>query len=298
MLIDKFIDYLNFEKGFSKHTLSAYKKDVLSFKNFLLSTYQNDDLITVSYAQIRQWIISLVNYNISNRSINRKISALKSFYKFLEKTEDIAKNPLQTHRLLKTKSKKITPFSQKELDKLTQFFTEEDSFEAVRDYLMIELLYATGIRRAELIGIKCSDVNIDNKTIKVLGKRNKERYIPLLDSIIGLLNRYMKLRATLGAQCNELFITQKGKPVYDSLVYKTVTKYFKLISSKDKKSPHVLRHAFATHLLDEGADLNVVKELLGHSSLASTQVYTQISLSHLKEVYKNSHPRNKGKKKK
>lgn len=298
MLIDKFIDYLNFEKGYSKHTLSAYKKDVLSFKGFLNSTYQNDDLIAVSYAQIRQWIINLVEKNISNRSINRKISALKSFYKFLEKTGDITKNPLQTHRLLKTKSKKITPFSQKELNKLTQFFTEEDSFELVRDHLMIELLYATGIRRAELIGIKCADVNIENKTIKVLGKRKKERYIPLLDSIIGLLNRYMKLRTVLGSQCNELFITQKGNPVYDSLVYKTVTKYFKLLSSKDKKSPHVLRHAFATHLLDEGADLNVVKELLGHSSLASTQVYTQISLSHLKEVYKKSHPRNKDKKKK
>lgn len=298
MLIDKFIDYLNFEKGYSKHTLSAYKKDVLSFRNFLNSTYQNDDLIAVSYAQLRQWIISLVEGNISNRSINRKISALKSFYKFLEKTGDITKNPLQTHRLLKTESKKITPFSQKELDKLTQFFTKEDSFEEVRDYLMIELLYATGIRRAELIGIKCADVNIENKTIKVLGKRKKERYIPLLDSIIDLLNRYMNLRMELGSQCNELFLTQKGKPVYDSLVYKTVTKYFKLLSSKDKKSPHVLRHAFATHLLDEGADLNVVKELLGHSSLASTQVYTQISLSHLKEVYEKSHPRNRDKKKK
>jgi len=293
MLISKYIDYLNYEKGYSKHTLSAYKNDVNSFKEFLISNKDEDDLIKVSYGQIRQWIVSLVNAGITNRSVNRKISALKSFYKFLEKTGDIDKNPLQSHRLLKTKSKTITPFSKKELNKLSRFFSQNDSFEEVRDYFMIELLYATGIRRAELIGIKCSDINIENKTVKVLGKRNKERYIPLLDSLIPLLNNYKKLRNELGTKSAELFVTLKGKPVYDSLVYKTVKKYFTIISSKDKKSPHVLRHAFATHLLDEGADLNVVKELLGHSSLASTQVYTKVSLSHLKEVYKKSHPRNK-----
>lgn len=293
MLINKFIDYLNYEKSYSKNTLLAYEKDVISFKDFLQNTNDENDLLQVSYNQIRQWIVFLVNSGISNRSINRKISALKSFYKFLEKVGDIKKNPLQGHRLLKTKYKTITPFSKKELEKLADFFSEADSFEELRDYCLIELLYTTGIRRAELIGLKCSDVNIDYKTIKVLGKRNKERYIPLLESTIQLLHRYMKFRTPVETQYDALFLTHKGKPLYDSLVYKIVTKYFKLFSSKDKKSPHILRHAFATHLLDEGADLNVVKELLGHSSLASTQVYTKVSLSHLKEVYKKSHPRNK-----
>jgi len=296
MLINKFIDYLNYEKSYSKNTLLAYEKDIISFRDFLCDTYDENDLLEVSYNQIRQWIVTLVNKGISNSSVNRKISALKSFYKFLEKIGDINKNPLQGHRLLKTKNKTITPFSKKELAKLADFFSEVDSFEEVRDYCLIELLYTTGIRRAELIGLKCTDVNVDNKTIKVLGKRNKERYIPLLESTIELLNRYMRFRKTVEIQCDELFVTRKGKPLYDSLVYKIVTKYFKLFSSKDKKSPHVLRHAFATHLLDEGADLNIVKELLGHSSLASTQVYTKVSLSHLKEVYKNSHPRSKNRK--
>ncbi len=293
MPIVKFIDYLKYEKGYSKHTLLAYKKDIDTFQNFLLSTYNTDCFSDVSYGQIRLWIVSLVNKGMSNQSVNRKISALKSFYKFLEKIGDIDKNPLSGHRLLKVQRKAITPFSKKELNEIIHFFNKTDNFNELRDYLIIELLYTTGMRRAELIALKCSDVNIDNKTIKVLGKRNKERYIPLLNYTIGLIHKYMKLRSELYSDNQHLLLTLKGKPVYDSLVYKTVKNYFKLISTKDKKSPHILRHAFATHLLDEGADLNAVKELLGHSSLASTQIYTQSSLSHIKEVYKKAHPRNK-----
>ncbi|HIP48646.1 MAG TPA: integrase [Lutibacter sp.] len=293
MPISKFIEYLQFERGYSKHTLLAYKKDLLLFRAFLQETYSADTLSEVIYVQIRTWIVNLVNDGLSNRSINRKISALKSFYKFLEKVGDIDSNPLQGHHSLKTQKKTITPFSKKELERLDELFFEAKGLEQVRDHLIIELLYTTGMRRAELVGLKLSDISFENKIIKVLGKRNKERYIPLLEITIDFLHKYMALRNDFNSEYQELFLTNKGKPLYDSLVYKIVTKYFKQITTKEKKSPHVLRHAFATHLLDEGADLNVVKELLGHASLASTQIYTQSSLAHLKEVYKNFHPRNK-----
>ncbi len=295
MLIDKFIDYLKLEKGYSKNTLVAYYNDIVTFRDFLYSKYDTNSLTEVSYGEIREWIVSLVSNNINNRSVNRKISALKSFYKFLEKTESITKSPLIGHHSLKTQKKVITPFSKKELELVTHFFKESNSFEQVRDQLIIELLYTTGMRRAELINLKVSNINFQSKTIKVLGKRNKERYIPLLDFTLNLIRKYNIIRNELNSNEPQLLLTLKGKPVYNSLVYKTVKKYFDRISSKDKKSPHVLRHAFATHLLDEGADLNVVKELLGHSSLASTQIYTNSNLSHLKDVYKNTHPRNKKK---
>ena len=293
MLISKFIDYLQFEKGYSIHTLTAYKKDLSDFKAFLLKTYATDVLTEVIYEQIRLWIVSLVNAAISNSSINRKISALKSFYKFLEKTEDITKNPLQGHHSLKIQKKAITPFSKKELENLKILLRRGTSFEEIRDYLIVELLYTTGIRRAELVSIELSDIHIERKVMKVIGKRKKERYLPLLDFTIELIKKYVDLRKEFEVQHNRLFITSKGKPIYDSLVYKVVNTYFNLVSTKDKKSPHVLRHAFATHMLDEGADLHAVKELLGHASLASTQIYTQSSLSHLKEVYKKAHPRNR-----
>lgn len=293
MYITKFIDYLKYERGYSEHTLLAYKQDLVLFKFFLKETYSSDELSEVIYVQIRTWIVNLVNEGLTNKTINRKISALKSFYKFLEKVGDIDSNPLQGHHSLKTKRKTITPFSKKELEKLDQLFLDAASFEQIRNHLIIELLYATGMRRAELVGLKLQDISLDNKTIKVLGKRNKERYIPLLEITITLINTYICRREEIKSEYQELFLTTKGKPIYDSLVYKIVTNYFKQITTKEKRSPHVLRHAFATHLLDEGADLNAVKELLGHASLASTQIYTQSSLAHLKEVYKKAHPRNK-----
>ncbi len=259
MLITKFIDYLQYEKGYSKHTLKAYQKDLDAFKAFLLNTYATDNLTEVIYEQIREWIVNLVNKGLSNKSVNRKISALKSFYKFIEKTGDITRNPLQGHRILKTPKKAITPFSKKELENLSLLFKEITSFEEIRDYLIIEMLYTTGMRRSELVGLDLTDINVGNKTIKVIGKRNKERYIPLLDFTIELIDKYLLYRDELKTNHKQLFVTAKGKPIYDSLVYKIVNKYFKLISTKDKKSPHILRHAFATHLLNEGADVNVVK---------------------------------------
>jgi len=295
MPINKFIDYLRYEKIYSKHTLEAYRKDILSFFDLIQIDYTLNSITDVTYNEVRYWIVQLVEQGLQNQTINRKTTALKSFYKFLEKTGDISKNPLESHRSLKTNKKVITPFSKKELDRVKEHYIRSGTFEEVRDQLIIELLYTTGMRRAELMKLKLTDVDFDTKTIKVLGKRNKERYIPLIGSSIKLILRYNKLRVDLKSDDEELFLTKKGKPIYDSLVYKIVTNFFNKVSTKDKRSPHVLRHTFATHLLDEGADLNVVKELLGHSSLASTQIYTHSSLSKLKETYNKAHPRNKKK---
>lgn len=293
MLIQKFIDYLKVEKGYSKHTLTAYENDLQAFVNFLEKNEIDVLIQEVSYTFIRQWIVELMEAGFENKTINRKISTLKSFYKFLQKTDVIQKNPLDEHHSLKVAKKVLVPFSQVEMESIKEFYEETTYYDKIRDVLIIELLYTTGMRRSELIGLKLSDVNIEGKQIKVLGKRNKERYIPLLDNTIVLVKQYLEHRKKLNSQEENLILTQKGSPLYDSLVYRIVKQHMTLVSSKEKRSPHVLRHAFATHLLDEGSDLNTVKELLGHSSLASTQVYTHTSLDRLKEIYKKAHPRNK-----
>lgn len=292
MIIQKFIDYLKVEKGYSKHTLTAYASDLKSFEDFLLKQAYSNELMAVVYGQIRSWIVALMESGIENRSVNRKISSLKTFYNFLLKTGVVEKNPLDQHRSLKTPKKVLVPFSQKEMQHLSEIYGTEKSFENLRNVLILELLYTTGMRRSELIGLQLSDVNLDSRQIKVLGKRNKERFIPLLDTTIIKIKEYLDFRKQLETKQTQLLLTDKGEPIYDSMVYKIVKQFMTLVSSKEKRSPHVLRHAFATHLLDEGSDLNTVKELLGHASLASTQVYTHTSLERLKEVYKKAHPRN------
>lgn len=291
MPINSFLNYLSLEKKYSNHTVTAYKKDVLSFQEFCLQTYDDENIVAINYSQIRSWIVSLVNSNISNRSINRKLSALKSFYKFLQKTRLIDVNPMARHQALKTSKKIQVPFSEKEVLKALNDTTNDEGFEAVRDKLIVELFYATGIRRAELINIKIADVDFSNQNVKVLGKRNKERYIPLIKPVLKSIKKYCELRKEINEQNSYLFLTKKGEKLYDTLVYRIINNYFSCVSSKEKKSPHILRHSFATHLLNEGADLNAVKELLGHSSLASTQVYTHNSLGKLKEIYNQAHPR-------
>lgn len=292
MIIQKFIDYLKVEKGYSKHTLTAYASDLKSFKDFLLKQGDTSELHEVVYSQIRSWIVALMESGLENRSVNRKISSLKTFYNFLLKTGVLEKNPLDQHRSLKTPKKVLVPFSQKEMQHLSEIYGTEKSFENLRNELIMELLYTTGMRRSELIGLQLSDVNLESRQIKVLGKRNKERFIPLLDATSIKIKEYLVFRKQLETIQTQLLLTDKGEPIYDSMVYKIVKQFMTLVSSKEKRSPHVLRHAFATHLLDEGSDLNTVKELLGHSSLASTQVYTHTSLERLKEVYKKAHPRN------
>lgn len=294
MSLHSFSDYLLLEKKYSKHTVLAYIRDIENFKDFLNRHHDSQNLIQVGYSEIRQWIVVLVDSGISNRTINRKVSSLNSYYKFLLKTEDIQVNPLKQHKALKVGKTVQLPFSEQELKTVLENSIEVNDFESARDHLIIELFYATGIRRIELVNLKLLDIDNGNKQIKVLGKRNKERYIPLLESLYNSLKRYVEFRNTLDliVDKEDLFLTKKGFKIYEKLVYRIINKYFSEASSKAKCSPHVLRHSFATHLLNQGADLNAVKELLGHTSLAATQVYTHNSIAELKKVYAKSHPRN------
>jgi len=288
-------DYLQKEKNYSLLTLRAYLDDIKSFQNYLLENHDQLPLEEINYSQVRSWIVALVESGIANKSINRKISSLKSYYKFLLKIKQIEFNPLSKHKSLKVPKKVQIPFSEKELASVLEIELVENDFGSIRNKLIIELFYATGIRRAELINLKTNNIDKHNKTLKVLGKRNKERIIPLLDCTIVLLNIYNEERNKLIQIQNPelLILSKKGKKLSETFVYRMINSYFSTVSEKVKKSPHVLRHTFATHLLNNGADLNSVKELLGHASLSSTQIYTHSSLSELQKVYKDAHPRNK-----
>ena len=292
MSIQSFVDYLSLEKKYADHTITAYQKDLEVFQNYLLDEFSDDNLTDISYSQIRTWIIQLVDEGNSNRTINRKISSLNSYYKFLIKIGDLKHSPLAKHKALKVQKKVHIPFSEEEINAVLNSAATHD-FEALRNKLIVELLYSTGIRRSELINLKINDVDLVQQQIKVLGKRNKERYIPLISTVQENLKLYLEMRNTLKhiVATDFLFLTQKGAKTYGTLVYRVINTYFSEASSKVKKSPHILRHSFATHLLSHGADLNAVKELLGHSSLAATQVYTHNNISELKKVYENSHPR-------
>ncbi len=294
MHLPQFIDYLQYEKKYSLHTINAYQKDISDFAVFAEENFEETNLVEISYSIIRSWIVKLVDEEVSNRSINRKISSLKTFYKFLLKTKQVEVSPLAKHKSLKVSKKVQVPFSAKEVETVITNFSAE-GFSDVRDQLIIELLYSTGMRRAELINLKLESIQIESSQIKVLGKRNKERMIPLLPSVKKTFIAYLKEREQLeiNSESDYLLLTNKGKKLYDTLVYRIVNGYFSRVSTKTKNSPHIIRHSFATHLLNEGADLNSVKELLGHSSLASTQVYTHNSIKELSKVYLKSHPRNK-----
>ena len=294
MHLPQFIDYLQYEKKYSLHTINAYQEDISDFAVFAEENFEETNLAEISYSIIRSWIVKLVDEEVSNRSINRKISSLKTFYKYLLKTKQVEVSPLAKHKSLKVSKKVQVPFSAKEVETVITNFSAE-GFSDVRDQLIIELLYSTGMRRAELINLKLEDIQIESSQIKVLGKRNKERMIPLLPSVKKTFITYLKEREQLeiNSESDYLLLTNKGKKLYDTLVYRIVNGYFSRVSTKTKNSPHIIRHSFATHLLNEGADLNSVKELLGHSSLASTQVYTHNSIKELSKVYLKSHPRNK-----
>ncbi|PKQ44815.1 tyrosine-type recombinase/integrase [Confluentibacter flavum] len=295
MPLKKFTDYLLLEKKYSALTVKAYQTDLESFVAFVKSEFDEDTIQHVNYSQIRSWIVSLVEKKVSNRSINRKVSALNTYFKFLQKVGDIKLNPLTKHKALKTSKKIQIPFSETEINTAIDDLHYEDNFEGIRDKLIIELFYSTGIRRIELVELKLASIDFQNNTLKVLGKRNKERLVPLLNSVVQSLHHYLKTRSELKTvvDTENLFLTKNGVKVYETLVYRIINDYFSKASSKVKKSPHILRHSFATHLLNQGADLNAVKELLGHSSLAATQVYTHNSIAELKKVHINAHPRSK-----
>ena len=291
---EAFRDYLQLEKKYSPHTVNAYLNDINFFESFNKNQFDQKNIDCANYNQIRSWIVSLVDDNISNVSVNRKMQSLKAYYKFLLKTKQIEVSPMLKHKALKTPKTLQIPFSVKEVDDVLNLLQNPVGFEEVRDKLIIDLFYTAGIRRAELIHLKTVNVDVSNNSIKVLGKRNKERILPLLPIVSKQLNLYFNERTHLEEikENDFFFLTKKGLKLNDSFVYRLINTYFSTVSEKVKKSPHILRHTFATHLLNNGADLNSVKELLGHSSLASTQIYTHSSLSELKKVYEDAHPRN------
>ena len=295
MLIERFIDYLQIEKNYSSNTLSAYKKDLIEFKNFINENFEKYPIEHAEYRAIRLWIVKLVNKNLSNRSINRKVSSLKSFYKFLVKTDTISSSPLLAHSPLKQSKKIQVPFSKEEINSLLDSDSFKGDFRGVLQKTIITFFYFTGVRRIELINIKESDINMDSSTIRIMGKRSKERIIPMLPKLKKSINDYLNLRSNEfnNKTLEYLFVSKSGSQLSEKYVYRTVNEYFKLVSPKVKKAPHVLRHSFATHLINEGADINSVKELLGHSSFSATQVYSHTSMERIKEVFKNSHPRAK-----
>lgn len=295
MSMQAFTSYLKLEKNYSDHTVKAYGRDLDTFMSFCRDNYDETDIDAVGYPMIRSWIVSLSNEGVSNRSINRKISSLQAYYKFLLKIGEITASPLAKHRALKTEKKVEVPFSESEMELILTEIPFEEGFEGERDKLIVELLYTTGMRRAELVNLKLADIDLAKNALKVLGKRNKERIMPMLPSTVRQIKAYLELRTGLehAHETPYLFLTKEGLKIYETLVYRTINKYFSLVSPKVKKSPHILRHTFATHLLNRGADLNSVKELLGHSSLASTQVYTHNSIAELKKIHQKAHPRNK-----
>ena len=295
MSLVAFQNYLSLEKNYSSHTIKAYTRDIQAFESYCESEFQLTNIAKVEYNLIRSWIVQLVGEGLSNRTVNRKVSSLVAYYKFLVRVEEIKINPLAKHKSLKTAKKVEIPFSEEEMNQILQQIEYADDFEGIRDQLIIELLYTTGIRRAELINLRLKDFNLNTATLLVLGKRNKERMVPLIPSTIVLYEQYLLQRNDLlGGRDEEfVFLSKSGSKIYETLVYRIINGYFSKVSSKVKKSPHILRHTFATHLLNKGADLNSVKELLGHSSLASTQVYTHNSIAELKKVHASAHPRSK-----
>lgn len=292
MAIDRYLDYITHEKKYSVHTCIAYERNLNDFSDFCASHFKLNNIEQVDYSQIRTWIISLVEKKNTNRTVNRKISVLRSYYKFLQKTEAIAFSPLKLHRPLKVSKKVNVPFSTEEVNRLLNSDLFSEDYEGILKKTIVTLLYYTGIRRQELIDLNVTSVDFETNSIKVLGKRNKERMIPLLSEAVTVLKTYLSLKNELSvALPNYFFCSSSGSKLTEGFVYKTVNHYFSMVSTKVKKSPHMLRHSFATHLLNNGADLNSVKELLGHESVAATQVYTHSSLKKIQEIYVKTHPR-------
>ncbi len=293
MSINRFLAFISFEKKYSEHTRIAYQGNLKDFQDHCFETFQTKNIDKIGYNFIRSWIVALVEKGNSHRTINRKISVLRSYYKFLLKTELISVSPLKLHRPLKESKKVNVPFSTNEISLLLggDFFNSD--YNGALEKTIIILLYYTGMRRAELINLKINNVDFSEGAVKVLGKRNKERFIPLLPEAIECLKAYFLERKKLRLIAEEqfLFCGFKGKKLSDGFVYKTVKNYFSKVSTKVKKSPHMLRHSFATHLLNNGADLNAVKDLLGHESVAATQIYTHTSMKQIQQIYAKAHPR-------
>jgi len=274
------------------HTQKAYAHNLKEFQHYCKNVYGHEDLDQATYSQIRTWIVQLIDKGISTRTVNRKLSALRSYYKYMMQIGAMESSPMAKHISLKTDKKMAMPFSEEEVKEVLKPENFEPNYLGVLQRTLIALLYFTGMRRSELIGLTAASFDRQSGVLKVLGKRNKERVLPLLPEMQGLLEDYLTTKKEEGlASATALMVSMKGEKLSPEFVYKTVNDYFNRVSTKLKKSPHMLRHSFATHLLDRGADLNSIKELLGHASIASTQVYTHTSLSQIQAIYKKAHPR-------
>ncbi|MCD4745235.1 MAG: tyrosine recombinase XerC [Bacteroidales bacterium] len=294
MLKENFIQYIQFEKRYSSNTVIAYQKDLDQFFSFINNEYNIYNLNDVDYLMIRSWLVNLMELSLTTRSVNRKLTTLKSFYKYLIKEGVIKENPMIKIISPKT-SKKLPVFvEKKKMDLLFDDIDFGNNFCGIRDRLILEMFYHTGMRLSELVNLLHSDIDIYNSTIKVLGKRNKERIIPFGNNLKDLLSQYINIKQKLFRKKEEskyFFTTEKGRKIYNKLVYRIVNLYLGKVTTLDKKSPHVLRHTFATHMLNNGADLNSIKELLGHANLSATQIYTHNTIEKLKNIYKQAHPR-------
>ncbi|MFA9370378.1 MAG: tyrosine-type recombinase/integrase [Labilibaculum antarcticum] len=287
---ESFLSYLQFEKRYSVHTILSYDCDLTQFFDFM-SKIEVDEIIDVNFKNVRKWIVFLMNEGNSSRTVNRKLSTLKSFFKFLLRESVVETNPMD--RVVGPRQgKKLPGFVAEHAMQLLREVDFGEGFEGVRDRLVVEMFYQTGMRLSELMNLRLTSFDRQTSLVKVLGKRNKERIIPVSKSLEKLLDEYLEVKnGTFDERSDFLFVTKKGVPVYEKLLYRIVTKHLSKITTLAKRSPHVLRHTFATHLLNNGAELNAVKELLGHSNLSATQIYTHTTFERLNKVYKQAHPR-------
>ena len=293
MTIERFINYLTYEKRYSVHTITAYKNDLNEFQTFIKETYALNNLMEVELTYIRSWIVALLRDEKTNSTINRKVASVKSFYKFIQTVSPEAfVNP--TKGLITPKKQGRIPsfVKESEIEELLNSFGETENFIILRDRTIIELFYATGMRRSELMSLTISSFYFEQRYIRVTGKRNKERIIPIEKQLIEHLKRYWEIRvADYGTEDDRFFLTKKGKPLYAKAIYNIVKGFLENFTTVQQKSPHILRHSFATHLLNNGVALNAIKELLGHESLAATQIYTHTTLNKLKKAYLKAHPK-------
>ncbi|TKG96035.1 hypothetical protein EYV94_07045 [Puteibacter caeruleilacunae] len=288
---EEYLKYLQDEKRCSSHTVKAYRNDLDQFVQFCNKRIGDFDFLNVDRFLIRSWVVEMMENKISARSVNRKISTLKSFYKYLMRMELLDKNPVDLVTKPKTKKRLPVFVEEEDLNRLLDNGYFSDDFEGRRDKVIVSFLYGTGVRLSELKNLRTADIDIERCMIKVLGKRNKERIVPFPRSMRSVLEDYLEIREGLFGGQDFLLLTIKGVQVYDKLIYRVVKKNLSLVTTISKKSPHVLRHSFATHLLNNGADLNAIKELLGHANLQATEIYTHTSFEKLKSVYEQAHPR-------
>lgn len=289
--INSFFDYLTYEKKYSTHTITSYKNDLFQFILFINPSEEEFSISEINYQHIRAWVTNLIKHKIAARSVNRKLSSLKSFFKYLQRQQIIEINPLSKISGPKTPKRLPVFVDEQQMENLFLDVVFEEGFNGQRDRLILDLLYQTGIRRSELTHLKETDVDLFNSTIKVLGKRNKERLIPISLELKRNLDDYLSVKQALNISNIMLLVTEKGNAISEQAVYKSVKNYLSQVTTIQKKSPHVLRHTFATHLLNNGADINAVKDLLGHANLSATQVYTHNTIDKLKKSYKQAHPR-------